>query len=1041
MLHVRSLLSQQYTEMDALPSLEALVPSLALSPQLLSAEAWYHGYASVLNDRLARRHEEGSAAGGTLKLLRDIAANSQLAEDRLKREILIASRLAAEARKVVRKRAPSAPLGISAMSSNDAKVVFAPLLPTAAPEPDPEAALSDHAFSLSLHTVASSVAASASAPGSPPDTSAVADVIRRHLCAASRASGGGYWRPPSVSEVAADAMGALSPTRRRGGDVAATLHVYANGNRHLPSVLPPPLPAVDAVRRLVSAGGNHSLGAKLSIMRLVLEHMYAPPASALAPAVGLTEDGPVRGDGAIGAAAGGNTSQASPHASPGRTSLARDSTAISTGDDATAAASSAAAAQVLRSQMRLRYGPHHPEATSHHEAHGAGTARLSSVVGAPLPPLPPPLLTKALSTYTILPSQAPPLSARHAANELNGTGNATPNHQYSSGVRVRTDSSVTGGSFAGSDGLPSTARSQKNGSGGAMTARSRSTTMDELHHRPQLSSVALPAPQYAGSSSAGGGSAFSSATGLINDHRDSSASFASFSEGLGAIVDDILRGTDESEVRHGREAGAESTPAPSDSGIESIDTSSRPPVVPDRQSALSRALAKLEDGRTKRQRWASMSMAATATPPAADCDAEYGNSASSQPTPVVLTEAANVMGEDAGPGRCLSRSQTESALLPRSRATSAVAAATPGTDGGAGLSSGSRSVPLPAAHASLATRPASPQSGAIDTPAAATAAVHALLADVRTLAMLFAKGLLVKYPALRALPTSGVLPAPTAAVSAGGSASPSRPGSSTTSSPSSPPLKLDCSLATLRATQELLACAAHPTLLALHRLACASECREWEAAVQALRPLPPCFWGLGHAYCAPGEPGCEANTLDNASEPRTGAPPGAGSAAAAALAVYAQPLACLRLLGEQSSPSCRAAALRGALQCLTISAAVEAAVAAVGASPGRQASGEEASAVCDDGTAPTASSSSLSPLAPTPPPTPSMGLGADDLVPRLCFALVHCHLRCLPAEVAVLEDTLPPGAAAGQDGYALVSLRGALSHVLGRVAALAQASA
>ena len=59
-----------------------------------------------------------------------------------------------------------------------------------------------------------------------------------------------------------------------------------------------------------------------------------------------------------------------------------------------------------------------------------------------------------------------------------------------------------------------------------------------------------------------------------------------------------------------------------------------------------------------------------------------------------------------------------------------------------------------------------------------------------------------------------------------------------------------------------------------------------------------------------------------------------------------------------------------------------------------------------------------------------MAVGADDLIPRLCFVLCAAALPDLFSELSFLEHCLPDDVSLGEDGYAVVSLRGAAMHVM-----------
>jgi hypothetical protein len=289
------------------------------------------------------------------------------------------------------------------------------------------------------------------------------------------------------------------------------------------------------------------------------------------------------------------------------------------------------------------------------------------------------------------------------------------------------------------------------------------------------------------------------------------------------------------------------------------------------------------------------------------------------------------------------------------------------------------------------------------TPDECAAALRALLLELRTLALLWTRGLLTRYPLLKALP----LPAPAATT---------RPGDASPHDVAPPPatVHLDCSRQALGVSQDALASLLHPTLRALARRAHAAADAQWHAALTALHAAPPCAWGMGHRFCVAGERGC---ALREAEAPLPGAPPPCpGDAAARAVAAYLQPIACLRLLPSQASPTTRAALIRSALQCMPAAAALEQRL------PLDAAGGGAPAGAGDGGGA-------------------SSALGADDLLPRLCFVVLAARVCCLPSELAMVEAAMPADAAAGQDGYAVVSLRGALMHVLARGADATAAAA
>jgi hypothetical protein len=189
-------------------------------------------------------------------------------------------------------------------------------------------------------------------------------------------------------------------------------------------------------------------------------------------------------------------------------------------------------------------------------------------------------------------------------------------------------------------------------------------------------------------------------------------------------------------------------------------------------------------------------------------------------------------------------------------------------------------------------------------------------------------------------------------------------------------------------------------------------------------------------------------------------------AAAAGDECYRSAIECLAFVQHHRSPLSKLGALRNCLKAITHGAQLErrleasvAGDAAAGSgvmSP--TAAGAAASQPGDEGDV--SPRALLSPRGGSATPFSSSAqsrgapssVGADDLMPRLCFVLARACLLCASsgasgggggvsvsggggafrafAEVCFLEECTPEDRLLGEDGYVLVSLRGALMHVL-----------
>ncbi len=190
---------------------------------------------------------------------------------------------------------------------------------------------------------------------------------------------------------------------------------------------------------------------------------------------------------------------------------------------------------------------------------------------------------------------------------------------------------------------------------------------------------------------------------------------------------------------------------------------------------------------------------------------------------------------------------------------------------------------------------------------------------------------------------------------------------------------------------------------------------KWVKATLALRHAPPCVYGAGHAFCAVDEPGCTLPPVQPVAPSDCAA---AGSAVQRWCDGYSAAAAALRLFTTQRTPLGKVSALRAALRCLAAIAHVEGRVLSKRCE--ELASSIDSVVVGDEQR-----------IGESTRELPQVGnnIGADDLVPRLCCLLVQAAVPGLVPQIAYLEDTLPDDVANGEEGYTLVTLRGAISHI------------
>jgi hypothetical protein len=192
-------------------------------------------------------------------------------------------------------------------------------------------------------------------------------------------------------------------------------------------------------------------------------------------------------------------------------------------------------------------------------------------------------------------------------------------------------------------------------------------------------------------------------------------------------------------------------------------------------------------------------------------------------------------------------------------------------------------------------------------------------------------------------------------------------------------------------------------------------------ATTALRQAPPCTFGAGHTFCAANEPGC---SLAQSRSVGGGEPAAPGSAVQRWRDSHAPAVASMHLFSTQRTPLGKVSALRAALRCVAAVAHVE------GNAVSERKRTQRAAA--SGGLLPFAASSDGAGRRTSSEDTHGHvghGVGADDLVPRICCLLVQSGVPGLLPQVAYLEDTLPDDVACGEEGYTLVTLRAAISVV------------
>lgn len=301
------------------------------------------------------------------------------------------------------------------------------------------------------------------------------------------------------------------------------------------------------------------------------------------------------------------------------------------------------------------------------------------------------------------------------------------------------------------------------------------------------------------------------------------------------------------------------------------------------------------------------------------------------------------------------------------------------------------------------------------------AMAQAAVTDFGSVSLLFARGLLRKYPWLTAVKTRAPPPHhPTAAAGGGGGAAQSAAsgarGSPAKAAPPPSPTTtttVDYSRLVLNVTREALANALHAQMLAAFLQAEREEDAAWtrvrgggegswaqqwspppvacltpppscsppppalSQATAALWHTPPCVYCAGHAFCGVGEPGC----ILAAAAPDSSAPaPARGTAALLWAQAYAPAAAAMRLFARQRTPLGKVSALRAALRCLAAVAGAECEAVRVASIPGGSGGGSESSAAA-------AAASAVGGQKQQ-----QHHIGADELIPRLCCLLVRAGI-------------------------------------------------
>jgi hypothetical protein len=254
--------------------------------------------------------------------------------------------------------------------------------------------------------------------------------------------------------------------------------------------------------------------------------------------------------------------------------------------------------------------------------------------------------------------------------------------------------------------------------------------------------------------------------------------------------------------------------------------------------------------------------------------------------------------------------------------------------------------------------------------------------------------------------------------------------------PSLKPVDLGPSL--LRCAQEALHILCNDTLFGV--VLAHTRLQDEDAApfLWKMSSQPPCAFGLSHAFCSPNEIGCtKSNTsdvIDHLGGKETSTTTRMNTAADKGDDCYSAAIECLQFLQRQRSPLTKLGALRNCLKAITFSAGIEERLllSATAAASASVISGDQQSSKHNE--------------------SMSSSIGADDLMPRICFVMARAFrrtssgsassslsgeqyvsslLRMRPfAELCFLEECMPQEKLLGEDGYTLVSVRGALMHVV-----------
>lgn len=250
---------------------------------------------------------------------------------------------------------------------------------------------------------------------------------------------------------------------------------------------------------------------------------------------------------------------------------------------------------------------------------------------------------------------------------------------------------------------------------------------------------------------------------------------------------------------------------------------------------------------------------------------------------------------------------------------------------------------------------------------------------------------------------------------------------------------VDCARSVVGCVAETFHAAIHDHMRRLFLLSPSTVAadQQWGRLAGVVRSLPPCRFGTRHDYCGACDSLCtrhgKAGTSDASSSAAAlgriaallwpDAPP--NSAAALCRLLYAPAIAYLRTLPTQRSPLAKSAALRACMSAIYVCARIEADLA-YASDKGLDAAVAKLRADLNGSSGGGGGrDDSMS------------AIGADDLMPRLVFVLAQCGLSHPHVEASYMEECLPVEMQMGEEAYALISLRGAITMAMQEAAAAA----